>query len=334
MVDTSAVQSESSITVPGISHKQTENPGHRSGIPIIFIHKGYSPYLEFTLRQVVHSNPNSPIHFLGDSTNNRFPFVIHHHISEYLNEEADHFTQVYQHTSPNQFDYELFCFVRWYVVKELMKREGFSRVFVADSDVMIYSDITAFVNRSNLDTCLAAYNIGVDHQWVRSASGHSSYWTWEGINLFCEMAINLYSEPRLMAFMDQIRAEKIIKNDSAGVSDMTALYVFYEEHRSRIQSLSECRNGSAFDHNICMATNYNLNEYEFGLGRKKIVMKNGSPVAYNKFLKQEITLHTLHFQGNSKNIIHRYYTGKGLLDNKVYRELRFRASVLYHMVKS
>ncbi|GAB3275734.1 hypothetical protein GCM10027347_49210 [Larkinella harenae] len=334
MINTSPLEPEPRVTYPGTINDEMGNSGDRSGIPIIFIHKNYSPYLEFTLRQAVFSNPRSPIHLLGDTQNDRFPFLSHHLITDYLNEESDQFTKVYQHSSPNHYDYELFCFVRWYLVKELMKREGYSRVFVADSDVMIYTDITTYINHTGLDNNLAAFNVGADYQWVRSASGHSSYWSWEGINRFCQVAIGLYTDPRLMKFMEQIRAEKIIKSDRAGVSDMTALYVFYEEEPDRIRNLSECRNGAAFDHNICMATNYNLDEYEFGLGRKKIVMKEGYPVAYNVLLKQKIKLNTLHFQGNSKNIVHRYFTGHGLLASKIYRELRFQASVMYHMVKS
>ncbi|GAB3901744.1 hypothetical protein GCM10028803_26970 [Larkinella knui] len=320
-------------TLPGTIREQNNTTNGPSGIPIIFVHQGYSFYLEYTLRQAVHSNPDSPIHLLGDAENNRFPFVMHHTIGDFLNADTDLFKSVYQHDSPNHYDYELFCFVRWYLVKELMKREGYSQVFVADSDVMIYSNMTTYINEAGLKNYLAAYNIGVDYQWVRSASGHSSYWTWEGINRFCELTVNLYTQPRFTAFMDQIKAEKIIKNDRAGISDMTALYVFYEEENSKIRNLSECVDGSAFDHNISMATNYNVDEYEFGLGRKKITIKNDWPVAYNVLLKKEIKWHTLHFQGNSKNIIHRYYTGGGLLGSKAFRELRFRASVLYHMVR-
>ncbi|WP_138991941.1 hypothetical protein [Larkinella sp. C7] len=333
MINTSPSSADLKETVPGTTRDQNQKSGGRSGIPIIFVHQHYSFYLEYTLRQAAHSNPDSPIHLLGDADNNRFPFLIHHNVSDLLNSETDWFKSVYQHQSPNHYDYELFCFVRWYLVKELMRREGYQQVFVADSDVMIYSDISHYVNQAGLTKYQAAYNVGVDYQWVRSASGHSSYWTWEGISQFCDLMSNLYTLPRFITFMDQIRAEKIIKNDRAGISDMTALYVYYEEENSRIRNLSACLNGSAFDHNISMATNYDLDEYEFGLGRKKIVIKNGHPVAYNLLLKKEIILHTLHFQGNSKNIIHRYYTGGGLLGNKALREIRFRASVLYHMVR-
>ncbi|MGA0558590.1 hypothetical protein ACO2Q8_18155 [Larkinella sp. VNQ87] len=333
MIEMSHTEPESIFKSTQVTENSTNKASRRSGIPIVFVHQRYSYYLEFTLRQAAYSNPDSPIHLLGDEENNRFPFIKHHLIADYRSSDADRFKQVYIHNSPNSYDYELFCFVRWYLVKELMRREGYTEVFVADSDVMIYANLSTYVREAGLQNYIAAFNVGVDYQWVRSSSGHSSYWTWEGINRFCDLAIDLYTEPRLMAFMDQIRAEKIIKNDRAGISDMTALYVFYEEETGRIRNLSESVNGGAFDHNICMATNFNLDEYEFGLGRKKIVMKQGRPIAYNVILKQEIILHTLHFQGNSKNIVHRYYTGKGLLGNKLFREMRFKASVLYHMVK-
>ncbi|MFC5408425.1 hypothetical protein ACFPMF_03840 [Larkinella bovis] len=334
MVTMSPKASESVRTVSATIDSQQIDAGNHSGIPIVFIHKNYSPYLEFTLRQAAFSNPNSPIYLLGDDQNNRFPFLIHRQIDAYENPDSDYFKKVYEHYSPNHYDYELFCFIRWYLVRELMKREGFSEVFVADSDVMIYANITEYISQTGLRNTIAAFNIGSDYQWVRSASGHSSYWTWEGIELFCKLAADLYTEPRLRTFMEQIRSEKIIKNDRAGISDMTALYVFYEQEKARIRNLSECRDDTAFDHNICMATNFNLDEYEFGLGQKKVVIKKGYPVAYNRLLKKEIRLHTLHFQGNSKKLIHRYFTANGLLARKLFREFRFLASVLYHMVRS
>ncbi|WP_128543555.1 hypothetical protein [Larkinella soli] len=311
----------------------TEKPEARAGIPIIFIHQNYSPYLEFTLRQAVHTNPDSPVYLLGDPANNRFPFLIHKQINELKSADAQRFQEVYRHQSPNGYAYELFCFIRWFLVKELMQQQGYREVFVADSDVMIFSNLTRYSGETGLNTYLAGFNLGADFQWVASASGHSSYWTREGIDRFCALAIQLYTEPRLMAFMEKIRLGKIEKNDQAGFSDMTALYVYYEEYGTRVRNLSQAREGSAFDHNICMSTNFRIDEYEFEAGRKKVVMREGRPIARNRLLNQDILLHTLHFQGNSKNVVHRYYTGKGLLGSRLFRELRYQASLVYRKVK-
>jgi len=323
----------SSKTTENVNVNDQPNLVDQSVIPIVFIHQHYTPYLEFTLRQAVHTNPDSPVHLLGDEENDRFPFLIHDSIKSLRSADSARFAAVYQHDSPNQYGYELFCFERWFLVKELMARQGYQQVFVADSDVMIFSDLTDYVNQHARHNYFAAFNVGSDYQWVRSASGHSSYWTWEGINRFCELAIQLYTEPRLMAFMDKIRADKKAKNDKAGISDMTALYVFYEEFGSRILNLSQCSDNGVFDHNICMSTNYSLHEYEFRSGHKKITMQQKTPVCYNRLLHQPVTMHTLHFQGGSKNIVHRYFTGKGLFRERIFRELRYQTSRVYRTVR-
>ena len=97
-------------------------------------------------------------------------------------------------------------------------------------------------------------------------------------------------------------------------------------------NFSECAEGAVFDHNICMATNYSLHEYEFRSGHKKVMMQQGHPVCHNVLLGRPVTMHTLHFQGGSKNIVHRYFTGKGLTGERIFRELRYRTSLLYRKV--
>jgi len=306
----------------------------QAGIPMLFVHQQDSPYLSFTLAQAQHANPQSPIHLIGDEHNQHYTQVFHHLIDRLKDPDAQAFIKAYRHHSTNHYDYELFCFLRWFLIRALMREWDYRSVFVADSDVMVYAELSRHARRIGLgNTCMAAFNIGVDHRWVQSASGHSSYWTWEGINLFCQFLLELYTTPEGTARLEGVLQQKQEIRDAVGVSDMTALYLFYERYSSQITNLSRCLDGSTFDHNIGMGTNYDIEEFETQRGRKRIWMLEGHPVCYNRQQDCLINMLSLHFQGGYKNVVHRYYTGKGLWHRRVWREMRFQASRFYRFLR-
>lgn len=304
-----------------------------SPVPIVFVHEGYSFYLEFSLRQARHTNPDSPLHLIGDARNNRFPFVQHLPVSSLIEQDYRHFGEVYTHASPNQLRYELFCFRRWFLLRELMHRQQYLLAFMADSDVMIYDQLAHSASRMIRQSCLAAYNSGADCDWVNSASGHSSFWTREGIDQFCQFLLRIYSHPDYRPLLDTIRSQNHLVTNEAGISDMTALYLFMKQQRGKILNLSKFRRGRAFDHNVGTATNYNLCEYALDHGIKRIVwLEQNTPVCFNKLCQQPVLMVTLHFQGPTKRVIHRHYVGDDLQLLRFYREARLQIANGYYRV--
>lgn len=88
---------------------------------IIFVHTGNAYYLELALSQAKISNPNADIILLGDKYNNKYPYINHFLISDYF-ESAKEFSEVFFNYSPNKREYELFCFQRWFVIKDFLIR--------------------------------------------------------------------------------------------------------------------------------------------------------------------------------------------------------------------
>ncbi len=304
-----------------------------SPVPIVFVHEQYSFYLEFSLRQAQLTNPESPLHLIGDARNNRFPFVQHRPISSLIEKDYRHFGEIYTHSSPNQIHYELFCFRRWFLLRELMHRHQYSLAFMADSDVMIYDQLARSAGRMIRQKCLAAYNSGADCDWVNSASGHSSFWTREGIDQFCQFLLRIYGHPDFRPLLDTIRSQKHLITSKVGISDMTALYLFMKQQSGKILNLSKLKRSQAFDHNVGTATNYNLHEYVLDQEIKRIVwLEQNTPVCLNKIRQQPVQMVTLHFQGPTKRFIHRHYTGDDLQFLRFYREARLQVSNVYHRI--
>ncbi|WP_128544108.1 hypothetical protein [Larkinella soli] len=290
-------------------------------LPIVFIHKNYQSYLEFTLRQCILSNPGSPVFLLGDDASlNRLSFVDHVPIRSLAGASTE-FEAVYQHRSTNPVWYELLCFQRWFYVLELMRTRQLEEVFVSDSDVMIFRELGRYPGWTDrlpdrtAAFCITHHATAVPYAW--EASAHSSYWTRAGLEDFCRFLTETYrnhSEP--------LETKWRYQQDNGlpgGISDMALLFLYAERHPEKVVNLLEPVTPpggnlpEVFDLNISLG--YNLEDDEFapdGRGLKAIRREDGAILAENKVLKRTCRLNTLHFQGTAKYFIHQYYQGSDL----------------------
>src|SRR5437868_4073869 len=109
-------------------------------IPVIFIHKGDHFYLNHSLNQVKITNPGNPIYLITDSITGRYDFVNYADIKKY-NKGAAEFAGMYKHMSTNNYENELFCFQRWFILKEFCYDKKIDNFLYLDSDVLIYCNI-------------------------------------------------------------------------------------------------------------------------------------------------------------------------------------------------
>lgn len=304
-------------------------------MPIVFVHRNKHFYLNFTLRQAKLSNPASSVYLIGNQVKAAYPMIECIPIESLPAESSTYFANCYEHVSPNPFDYELFCFQRWFIVHEFMQQKGYEIILAADSDIMLYGDLNELAQRMHRGNYQAAFSIGADHGWVHCASGHVSCWTRAGIANFCTFLLSLYTDALIRSDWETICANPLLNNCHVGISDMTALYLFYIRNKETILNQSVVADNQVFDHNMMMATNYEHGEYAMQ-GRVKRIkwLRNGQPIAYNQLKNTTVRMSALHFQGNSKNRIHRYYTGNDLLLQRVFRESRLQAAFMYYKAKA
>ncbi|RRB02890.1 hypothetical protein [Larkinella rosea] len=313
-------------------------------LPIVFIHSGYQSYLEYSLRQCRLANPESAVYVLGDDANkNRFPFVTHVPIAALNPEKSDLFTQNYIHRSTNPEWYERLCFVRWFYVLAFMEERQLDTVFVADSDVMLYKNLgqyTAWKNRrpnQQSAYCLAEYPTANPYSW--QASAHSSFWTRQGIADFCDYLLLTYqtqdNQNRLEAKWQYHQQNK----QAGGVSDMALLYLYAADYPDRVINLLKPSatpgqpTPDVFDLNISISSNRLADEFELdGNHLKKVMWKPSNYEGYNRVLNQNCIFNSLHFQGLSKQFIHRYYQGTDLRLHRIGQEVAQRFSPVLQRV--
>ena len=286
-----------------------------SNIPVIFVHRGFSDYLEHSLWQA--RQYNEEVILIGDATNDCFDFVHHFDMSDYFS-EADRFAHRYVHLSSNELLYELFCIQRWYVIKEFVDRHQIERFFYCDSDVMVYCDVSQELDGIDADVALTD---------IEGYSGHNSFWSRGALKLFCDFA-SLFYECK-----ENIRAwEDRVKRGGNSLCDMTLLTEFVRalgqpdaaegmleeplralqreivyrmaSPRVRVARLSE--RDAMFD--LCNIGHselgaYALRRHPSGITTKFIIWQNNQPYCHNLARRRFVRFNTLHCQGGNKSLM-------------------------------
>jgi hypothetical protein len=266
-------------------------------IPVIFIHKGDHFYLNYSLNQVKITNPNNPIYLITDTLTNRYSFVNYVDINNYLY-EAKEFAKVYKHMSTNGFDNELFCFQRWFILKEFCGANKLNEFLYLDSDLLIYCNIDSVFGK------LKDYDLTIS----KKLSPHCCYFpSMDKLNKFCDFIPKLYSDPN---YTDRFLAKHkyhLDNNLNGGVCDMTAFNEFQKEPSIKAKDLSVIENNEVFDDNINDPDGFFMKD-----GIKQLNFENGFYYGTVSASGQKIKFNTLHFQGPAKVRIAEYYLGNDL----------------------
>jgi len=266
-------------------------------IPVVFIHKGYQDYLGCTLK---HANKNNEVILIGDTKppveSSTFKFES---ISDNFN-ECDEFRENYIHLNTTPVDYEIFCYQRWFILKNYMEKNSLDVIFYTDSDVMLFVDVNEEWIKFN------QYDMTLLHRTAAIAS----FITLEGIRNICKLIMNTYKDKNSYNFK-KIASHFHVRQDcglGGGVCDMTLLEFFHYcsdcgGGPGKVGEMMQIINDSTYDHNI----NVPDQGFDFINGHKNYKIRNGLAYVYNNRLQKEIKFNSLHFQGGAKVLINMVY---------------------------
>jgi hypothetical protein len=256
----------------------------RPGIPIIFLHAGESMNVganrlwDIALRQAALASPESDVILLTDVERPDLPGIIQVPLGEHY-DAASNFKQLYRHVSVNDFRYELFCFTRWFYIRDFVRRHGIARFCMFDCDILLFSPVEVFAAE------FGGYTAG-NWAWANTIS------SLEALDLICEHFETVFRNRRLLAAI----AEKYRIGATPHVSDMLALFELAEGHPAFLNQHTLLARG--FDDNI--------NGSSGGLFlmdgpiKSLTVGANGIPLARRTSDGAEVPFHFLHFAGPAK----------------------------------
>jgi len=266
-------------------------------IPVILIHNGFQEYVKYNILQ---ATKNNPVILLGDTNPNleinNFEFVNYNNLLD----GVDSFRFKYAHLSTNPFEYELFCYQRWFILRNFMKERNLEVIFYIDSDVLLFVDITKEWEKFN------QFEMTLLHR----TAAISSYMTYSGLNNFCNLLDNIYDDKNGYPYK-KIESHFKVRQEfglAGGVCDMTLLEYFHYNAESgggpgRVGEMMTIIDDSTYDHNI----NAKDQDFSFKNGIKEIKIINKTPYVYNEKLKKDIKFNSLHFQGGSKHLMGNIY---------------------------
>ena len=266
---------------------------------IIFVHKGNSYYLQLSIAQAKKYNPDSNILLFGDESNRNIQHAIHYNIDDY-DELADRFDKVFFNNSPNRRSYELFCFQRWFIIREfMMKHPEYDTDFVyCDPDTLLYGNVES--DLKNL-----APKIIATESWESPAFTFFKKGT---LSDFCDMVMWLYTTKEgldtIIHYINQFERESAIQ----GISDMTAFKHYttvfragqcVDSQQPSTSWNSENNDGGClfcYDHNINLDNGFITDIW----GRKRIKNINHTPFGILKDTGSIVQFKGLHYQGDAK----------------------------------
>lgn len=257
---------------------------------IVFAHSGRARYLPGVLMQAKKSNPNSRVVFLGDDTNRDLSGAVEFfNLSKYQS-DSERLRRCYSHKSSNSYEFEFSAIARWLAVTNFCQEHGLSRIFNADTDVLIYSDL------SDAASVLPSLPIAA----YANGSGHASYWSIDALVSLRNLILKTYEDRHSAEFEEITGVYDSCSGMAGGISDMYFIQMLCRS--KQWFDLTQVINGATFDFNFSFASNGKMN---FGMdsGEKAIIWKAGSP--YGICEDGEIRLHTLHLQGQAKRSIDR-----------------------------
>lgn len=286
---------------------------------IVIIHMGFAKYLLYVLRQIKITNPNSEIFLISDKENKKYSkYSTFVDISKIQSLESKSFKENYIHLGKSSPNYEMFCMLRWIILRDFMREYNIKECLHIDSDILIFSDLNKALNP------FSNYKISLAHNLALTMHIKDI----EILDEFSKYLLFKYTnENELNKLKDMYYKTDRVNNGVAGsISDMDISREFFSRVKEPIGDLSEIVNDSIFDSAIV----YGEPEFEMlKKGKyklKKIFFENKIPFC-NYVLNGEnkkIKFHSLHLLTWTKLFIKKLSDCKDLDFNpyfiNIYRE--------------
>ena len=266
-------------------------PAQGKAPPIVFVQRGVTFYFPTVLVQAARRCVSSQIWVIADfnpatilprDLQRRVSWVP---ISEF-HDSLKEFQNVYVHMGIGRPWLEQMCFERWFMIRALCRREGWSAVIHLDSDVLVEADVGVHLMERTGPAALFSRGMGPHVTFFRDIS-------W--LEKLCEDMLTMYRSDDGVAYIRREYDAMRSRGQAASLHDMFFFERMVAALGDAYGDTFQIINGEFFDH--CMGM---TEGYESRLGTK--VVRHRGNTAYCHHLASDTwpRVLALHFQGITK----------------------------------
>lgn len=280
-------------------------------IPILIFHKGNSPYLRDCLVQARKTNPSSRLILLGDKENECLAQDEALKGLEHFDADSfpgfKEFLPIYRHCSFLNYNFEIVCIQRWFVMRDWARQFGVKRFLHLDSDVLLFCNVTELAQRfDKYDMTFMRWDADrlLAHFFLLNRI--------EFLDEFCEYILKIYqNDSEFERLVKRSMNENRVRQQDPWISDMSLLAGFYDVSGCNAYFLENAREeGLFFDDRITLAGSF---QKEFGILRKHKIKKvrflDGHPFVFTQEGKP-MEVQMLHFHSFTKFLMPYFERGQ------------------------
>lgn len=267
-------------------------------LPVVITHRGNQEYFQLVVRQALSYNER--VILIGDESNENTPGVEYYPEREFYASAVEFFERRYIHMHSGPLNRERACFTRWLLIDEMARRLDFPVVFTCDSDLMLYTNVSAAEPLGMYDMACSVPTFQPEFRW--SASGHVSYWRRDVLTKFCGFINYTYTNPEAFQHLKSKWVWHQETNKLGGICDMTLLWLFIQNESGVYIDLATPVRGTVFDHNFNEGGRYRM-----ARGVKEIEWRDDQPYGYDWETSSWVRFNAIHFQGVAKKVLKQYF---------------------------
>lgn len=309
--------------------------------PIIFIHNGSHRHLKIAINQLLENNKESEIILIGDDSNSTFEGITHYHFKDYFKGSKEFEENSYIHMSKNDYQFELFCYQRWFILQEFVEKRGIEYFWYLDSDFLVYENLQKYLQEQVKEYTIDV--VGFDSR--NSGDGDSFMPCFNRLSIKAIREITLffkqsYEDREIFTELKHKWKKHHLNKLPGGICDMTQLKIFFDKYNRKLTVFD------SYDYKLDLIPDGNFNskwnyfsdnkQFKTFLGVKYVIKDNNKAIGYLEDGSRVEFLGT-HFQGRAKRKMNNYaqqnYTPKNILNITLSNYQNLMKRLRYSLIK-
>lgn len=250
--------------------------------PIIYIHKWSHDYLETSIKQ--SSKNNKKIILIWDDNNLSIAknYNIEHYYFDQYN--ISNFRKYYVHNKvSSNYQFELMCYERWFVLLEVMKRNNINRCLYLDSDILYFWNVDEEFKR-------------IERYWNFELAYPN--FSWHTTYIFSQNSLKNFCDFMMKCYTNEDMYKKLLNWPliyQSWISDMSIFQLYKYNYPEKVFDLTK----NYWDN---IVYDWFINEpewYNIIFWKKYFTLRNNKVYIYKDNKKLETK--TLHFQMHMKS---------------------------------